>query len=134
MNKPLTPAQYRSLVSKKARRSKYGVRTDAAGKAARTVDGIVFDSKAEAERYVELKQLLKARKIEKLERQTPFLLLAHAPGYGALKVGVYRADFSYVDSETRSFIYEDVKGVKTALYKLKKKIVETNYGITITEV
>jgi len=29
---------------------------------------------------------------------------------------------------------EDVKGVKTPVYKLKKKLVEASYDITITEV
>jgi len=50
------------------------------------------------------------------------------------KVGEYRADFRYVEARTGKLIIEDVKGVKTAVYRLKKKLFEALYGIEITEV
>jgi hypothetical protein len=116
------------------RRSKYGaVRT--------TVDGITFASKAEARRYQELKVLEKSGQISGLELQPVFRLLAASTTgtvRGALRelpaVGKYVADFAYYDERTGQRIIEDVKGVKTALYRWKKKHTEAQYGITITEV
>lgn len=51
-----------------------------------------------------------------------------------LKVATYRADFQYWDCERNELVVEDVKGVRTAMYRLKKKLVEAQYGITIREV
>jgi hypothetical protein len=45
----------------------------------------------------------------------------------------YVADFRYRDVRADAWVVEDVKGVKTALYKLKKKIVEADRRITIVE-
>jgi hypothetical protein len=44
----------------------------------------------------------------------------------------YKADFDY-DSQD-GHIVEDVKGLKTPMYKLKKKLIEDRYGIEITEI
>ena len=46
----------------------------------------------------------------------------------------YRADFSYVLAEDDTIHVVDVKGFKTELYKLKKKLFEYKYGIEIEEV
>lgn len=101
------------------------------------VDGITFDSKKEAQRYGELKLLLRAGKIHDLERQPSYVLEAKRGG----KIGVYRADFIYCECEGgKDFcdfsrpIVEDVKGFKTPLYRWKKKHVEAQYGITIREI
>ena len=110
-------------------RSKYGVRTDAAGKLARTVDGILFASLKEAKRYRELVLLTKAGEIFGLERQPVFTLYAKRGG----AIGIYKADFRYND-KVWNIIVEDVKGFKTPLYRWKKKHVEAQYGITIREV
>lgn len=109
-----------------------------------TVDGIRFASMAEARRYSELKMLEKAGEIEALELQPVFVL--HAPlttgtFAGAADadagrwpvIGTYRADFAYSNSKGGRIV-EDVKGMKTALYKWKKKHVEAQYGITVVEV
>lgn len=110
------------------RRSKYGVRTDAKGKEDRTVDGIVFHSKRECKRYLELQMLVRAGYITNLQLQPPFALMVNN-----VKVGTYKADFAYTDQRgTRCF--EDAKGYRTAEYELKKKIVEAQYGIRIVEV
>ena len=91
------------------------------------VDGIRFDSQAEARRYIELKSLATAGRIQKLERQEKFDLTVNQK-----KIGQYRADFSYeIDGQK---IVEDVKGMKTPVYRLKKKHVEAQYGIKINEV
>jgi hypothetical protein len=105
-------------------RSKYGaVKT--------TVDGITFHSKKEAARYQELKRLASVGVIHGLELQPEFGL--HAIN-GGKSIGVYRADFSYTDTITGTPVVEDVKGMKTPLYRWKKKHVEAQYGIQIREV
>lgn len=93
------------------------------------VDGHLFDSKAEAKRYQDLKNLQRAGHIEALELQPKFPLLIK----GA-KVGEYRGDFRYLDKATGEVVVEDVKGVRTPLYKFKRKIVEVLYGIVVREV
>lgn len=126
-----------------ASRSKYGVRTDAAGKQARTVDGILFASLREAKRYGELKLLEKAGHIRNVEVQPSYPLDAF--GVECRPIGIYRADFSYWTRYTVSreggppiehwrAVVEDVKGFKTPLYRWKKKHVEAQYGIEIREV
>lgn len=90
------------------------------------VDGFVFDSKAEARRYSELKLLEKVGEIKDLQLQPPFPVFVN----GKL-ICHYIADFSY--HEKGKYIVEDVKGVKTPVYRLKKKLVEALYNITITE-
>lgn len=113
-------------------RSKYGVRHDAEGVAARTIDGIKFDSKAEAVRYSELKLLQRVKAISGLTLQPKFPCRV----MGEL-VCTYKADFQYVQHtpDGRSDkIIEDVKGVKTAMYRLKKKLVEAIYKIQVIEV
>jgi hypothetical protein len=100
------------------------------------VDGIVFASKKEAKRYQELKLLEKAGEIHSLKTQPAFDL--NVVG-GFVKdivtnVGRYVADFDYFDVRADTRVVEDVKGFKTPLYRWKKKHVEAQYGITITEV
>ena len=103
------------------------------------VDGIEFPSKAEARRYSELKLLEKARKIFGLQRQPRYRLCAFTNrADGPKELGHYVADFRYHTTEwcgcAWGCVVEDVKGVKTDLYRWKKKHVEAQYGITITEV
>lgn len=98
------------------------------------VDGITFDSKAEAKRYMELKLLERAGEIENLTLQPKFDCIIDAK-----KVCSYRADFSYFTRTPSGLgekrVVEDVKGYKTSVYKLKKKLVEALYpGVTITEI
>lgn len=113
---------------------------------ATVIDGIRFASKAEARRYQELRLLERAGEIKELEIQPKFPLHVHINGR-ALHVGdkpicTYIADFRYRQLEIdeggfsgrwRSIV-EDVKGMKTAMYRLKKKMVEIQYGIRITEI
>ena len=108
-------------------RSKYGAQPE-------TVDGVRFASRKEARRYGDLRVLAKAGLIRDLQLQPEFPL-AVADTRGILQViGIYRADFSYVDRESDRFVVEDVKGFKTTLYRWKKKHVEVQYGITVREV
>lgn len=92
------------------------------------VDGIIFASKKEAARYVELKILLKIGEISQLELQRPFELRVN----GVL-VCKYIADFVYLDKDGREVV-EDVKGMKTAVYRLKSKLMIAVHGLRIVEV
>jgi len=92
------------------------------------VDGIRFASKKEARRYRELKLLEKAGEIKDLELQKKYSLLV-----AGSKVGVYIADFVYQEKGNDFLTVEDVKGVRTPVYRLKKKIFEAMYRIEIRE-
>jgi hypothetical protein len=98
------------------------------------VDGITFSSKAEAKRYGELKLLEKAGEISDLELQPRYALeMAGFETGEAVKVATYVADFSYFTKDG-DFIVEDVKGFRTEVFKLKKKMVKAQYGIDIQEI
>lgn len=97
------------------------------------VDGIKFDSKREAERYLDLKLMERAGFIKDLELQPKFLL---QDGF-SLNGKTYReisyiADFKYHDLEKDEWVVEDVKskGTVTQVYKLKKKMFLRQYGST----
>lgn len=113
-----------------AKRSKHGsVKTE--------VDGIVFDSKTESERYQTLKLLQKAGKITDLQHHRCFALFA-CPSDGGrfVHVGDYETDLTYFD-EHEELVVEDVKSAHTRklpLYRWKKKHFEAQYGLQIREV
>ena len=87
-------------------------------------NSIRFDSKKEAEYYDSLLMAQKAGIVLFFIRQPSFDL----PG------GVkYKADFMVFMNDGSVRII-DVKGYKTPEYKVKKKIVESMYPITIEEV
>ncbi len=105
------------------------------GAIATMVEGIRFQSKAEAHRYQELRLLEKAGHIKGLELQPSFPIhVAHHRGGELTQVCVYKADFRYREGPRGLLKVEDVKGVCTPVYKLKKKMVEAQYGIQITEI
>lgn len=93
-----------------------------------TVDGIVFDSKREALRYQELKLLFRSGKIRNLELQPKLDFLI-----GGEKVFTYYPDFIYFD-EDGSRVVEDVKGFRTPVYRLKKKLIEAQFNLEIREI
>lgn len=102
------------------RRGKYNAR-------AAHVDGLRFDSQAEARRYAELKLLEAAGVIAGLEVHPRFELQAafkdHAgKGWAAI---VYEADFAYFEDGAR--IVEDVKGIETPAFRLKRKLFLRRY-------
>lgn len=90
------------------------------------VCGIKFDSKAEARRYSCLKLLEKAGEISDLSLQPRFDLVVNGK-----KCGFYKADFKYIENGKE--VVEDVKGVKTTTYNLKKKLIKAIYDIDIYE-
>lgn len=92
------------------------------------VDGIVFDSRKEAQRYKELKLLEQVGEITNLHLQVPYELIAKS------KYGMpmrYIADFVY--ESNGQVIVEDAKGVKTAVYRIKRRMMAEKYGIEIKE-
>jgi len=91
------------------------------------MDGLTFDSTKEARRYVELKNMQQAGIISNLRMQVPIECKING-----IKVCTWIADFTYADQGGKP-VYEDVKGFKTDVYRLKKKLVEANCGITIRE-
>lgn len=102
-----------------------------------TVDGITFDSKKEAARYSELKLMEQAGDIRHLILQPRYELSVtfHMLGGESMEVpiGYYVADFRYTDRDANTVV-EDVKGMKTPMYRWKKRHVEAQYGIEIREV
>lgn len=106
------------------------------------VNGIMFDSKKEANYYSSLMLLVRTGEIHDLELQVPFLL---APAmYVECKYGnnkkycvhreyKYIADFTYTTKEGE-YVVVDVKGFRTAEYKKKKNLMKRIYGIEIKEV
>ena len=91
------------------------------------VGDIRFASQAEARRYQELLMLNKAGCIRCLELQPRFKIVI-----GGQKICTYVADFRYTEGSRE--VTEDVKGVRTPVYKLKKRLVEAIYGIRIQEI
>lgn len=102
------------------------------------IDGIRFDSKAEARRYQDLRLLERAGEIRGLELQPSFDLCVPTGLTSMSRVGRYRADFAYEAVDRASGVWrrviEDVKGMRTETYRLKKRMVEAQYGVEITEV
>jgi|SRR3990167_5406847 len=92
------------------------------GNIEKVIDGIIFQSIKEANRYQELKLLLKAKEIWELEVQPVFQLQKGFKDKQGKKHRpiTYTPDFGYYDK--RGSIIEDVKGIKTDVYKLKKKL------------
>ena len=95
-------------------------------------NGILFHSKKEAEYCAELDMRKKAskpsEKVVSYEMQVPFQII-----HFEKKICKYLADFvvKYADGSEKVI---DVKGMRTAIYKLKKKLVEAQFGIEIHEV
>ena len=93
-----------------------------------TFDGITFDSKAEMNRYCELKLMEKAKEISHLILQPEFLLLEGFRYKGKkIQSMKYIADFQYIEKDGTEVV-EDVKGFKTKEYNIKKKLFLHKYG------
>lgn len=98
------------------------------------VDGIEFDSKLEAKRYLELRQDEAFGLITNLELQPVFELIPSFKKNGkTFRKTTYKADFSYIRNGKK--IVEDTKGFRTDVYKLKNKLFEYKYPeLTIKEI
>ena len=126
MTEHLTAAQFQQL----AKAEKHG-RIPRASKLRRTVDGITFDSLAEANRWKVLRLAEIAGRISRLTRQPKYPLLVNG-----MLVAHYIGDFEYLN-ETGQLILEDVKSAHTRkdpVYRLKSKLMVACYGMQIKEV
>ena len=91
------------------------------------IDGIEFDSKKEGYRYKELKLLERAGLIKDLKLQTKFELQpAFKKNNKTIRAITYKTDFDYLTKDGRHIV-EDVKGIETEVFKLKRKMFEYKY-------
>ena len=94
------------------------------------IDNIKFDSKKEANRYRELKLLEKGKQIVGLELQPRYTIqiaFTDSDGVRHRKIE-YAADFTYYDKKFDTQVVEDCKGMRTEVYKLKKKLFLYGHG------
>lgn len=94
-------------------------------------DGIWFSSKKECFRYEQLLILQKAKLISDLKIQVKMPVAING-----IHVFNYICDFIYWDRKNPDaplLVYEDCKGMRTPVYKLKKRCVEAYYRTKITE-
>ena len=98
------------------------------------VGGIIFDSKKEAERWKELQIMEAIGQIDHLHRQVRFTLIPaqYIDGRCVERPCAYIADFAYVQNGEK--IVEDVKGLRTPEYIIKRKLMLKVHGIRIREV
>lgn len=108
-----------------AKRSKYG-------NVKKVVDGITFHSKREADRWLELKILLRAERIQNLRRQVAYEILPSVKFDGNKKRSRaiwYYADFVYIEDGVE--VIEDVKGAETAVFRLKRHALKALCGLEV---
>ena len=105
-------------------KSKYG------NKPTKTRDGVLHDSRKEAQRWSELQMLEKANLIKNLRRQVKYELIPKQEGERSV---TYIADFVYDDVESGQHIVEDSKGMRTPAYIIKRKLMLYVHGIRILE-
>lgn len=98
-------------------------------------NGIVFDSAKEGNYYVKYALMEQSGIIKNLERQKKYVLQEGYKINGKRRREIaYIADFYYITTEDNKEHVIDVKGFKTDVYKLKKKLFEYKYGIELEEV
>ena len=92
-----------------------------------------YDSKKESVRANELKLLERAGHISELQEQVSILLQERFKYNGKWERAIiYIADFVYIKDGIK--IIEDVKGFRTDIFKLKRKMLLFNYpNITFIE-
>ncbi len=102
------------------RPSKYrNVRTQALGK--------TFASAHEADAYKKLFALQTAGIISSLRCQVTYSLTVNG-----ILITSYRADFVFLDQQGNTIV-ADAKGLRTEVYKLKKRLMLAVHGISILE-
>lgn len=120
MTERMSAQQYRAETAKPKRGNKYGAQKT-------MFDGILFDSKREAEVYRDLKLLERSGRISGFESQRKFELIVN----GKI-IGTYRADFAFIDHDQDGrFRVVDVKGVVTRDFRRVQKIIKAIYNIDV---
>lgn len=123
----LTAAEYRAQQEGAKKRHKFGAKRTA-------LDGIMFASKREAERWAALKIFELFGEIRELDRQVEIPLMGATGPLLTAKGNPmhYVADFTYIN-QAGELVIEDAKGYRTPEYKLKRAILAAQ-GIKIKEV
>jgi hypothetical protein len=103
------------------KRNKYGAIRVAA-------DGYTFDSKREAAVYWELRHRQRAGEISNLQCQVKYPLVVEG-----VRVGAYVADFVYEEDGRTVVVDVKSKPTRTAVYRLKRKLMMALHGIEIEE-
>lgn len=97
------------------------------------IDGRWFASAAEAERYQQLRRMEACGRIERLEMQVRYPLVV-----SGTHIAAYLADFRYAALDERGrtikVVVEDVKGMVTDVYALKRKLLGALYPIHLVEI
>lgn len=121
----ISAAEFRATQAK-PRRSKYGnERVEH--------NGIKFDSKAERNYFIKLKQREAHGDVSFIRHQETYIL----KGENGQIVTTYRADFVFYDHIQGRERVVDVKGNKggkgtiTPVFRLKAKLMQDNHGITV---
>lgn len=94
-----------------------------------------YDSRKEHRRANELRLMQRAGLISNLREQVKYELIPtqrDADGKLIEKVCYYVADFVYTD-EHGNTVVEDIKGMRTDVYLIKRKLMLHVHGIRITE-
>lgn len=97
-----------------------------------TSHGIRFDSKREAARYNELLILERSGAIRGLDLQPSYEVCPAVKFDGDKRrtpARVYKADFAYWEGDKR--VIEDVKGMRTAVFNLKRQLLKAHLGLEI---
>jgi len=98
-------------------------------------EGMTFDSVAEYNRWKELRLAQEAGRIENLRHHTVFELdIPSDSGVEDQHICDYEADFTYFDTANGALVVEDVKGFRTDVYRLKKKLMLALRDIEIKEI
>jgi len=92
------------------------------------VDDIRFHSKKEANRYLELKLLVRAGEIRDLKLQVKYSF-----DVNGVHICNYFADFTYIDCRYEKLVVEDSKGKRIQPYQIKKALMKACHGIDILE-
>lgn len=101
-----------------------------------TIPGRTFDSRKEYNRYCELLLLERGGYISGLKLQVKYVLIpAQRDDSGKIieRECSYIADFVYFDNASHETVVEDVKGVRTKEYLIKRKLMLAQHGIRIRE-
>lgn len=92
------------------------------------INGLRFDSTKEGNRYLELKEMQENKEIFDLQLQPCYECIVNG-----MLICRYNGDFKYNTIDPITTVVEDVKGMKTPVYKLKKKLMKAIFNIEIKE-
>lgn len=130
---PVSTKEVRAAARAPGAKGKFGPRKGKYNAKGERIDGRWFASAAEARRYEQLKRMVDSGQIERLECQPALSIVVNGK-----KICDYRGDFRYgvLDERGRltAIVVEDVKGMLTDVYAMKKKLVEASHGIAINEI